>query len=1002
MSEYTHLFKGAVVGAGGAGKTALVSRLCDDAFDKKAAQPTVGTDYRVKEKVTVNGTTAKVQLWDTAGHERFRALAATTLAGANFVLLCYDVSEPSSFVDVESIYLKLCRASAPNAKLYVVGLKADKDRAVTEAQAEELVKTYAMAKALSASSATGAGAAAVLEQVLADLLAAAEVAEAAAASAKRDKRRAVASKSIRTEELETQLAEEEERRKLLLKALAKKREEEAKAEGNEKVAGAQKKTFTSAEKEEIRVVFETFDKDASGKVDSAELGEIAKSLGVELGEDDIAQTLKQLDTDADGKLSFDEFLVWWGSDSSLGGNKGVKLQLIKARMTAKLMKEHALKKLRDMPKVELSSNTIDADLDVMAGRVPSDWEAPTEVHGTVLPMTAHTFEQEAKKEIKKLQDGGALQDMREDYFESGVGEDLEGAPIAGMVKVTYELRDGAEGVQDAIDSFQACINQTNPADSEETTDKPIPRILVTEVNGKPVLEVYLFRRKIELDQKLLAVMSELLVEKETSTLTFDKLLDSFAFSLKLGADLEKAVNDPDRRLDDLLDKVHASFKGSVNRGLLDVLQHSLFFSVPSLWSFDDTVRKAMFKMFQCAFLGTAAVKVKLGSIPEAVKALTKSFAAIHGEVVQNAVEVGDIEMTPELAETLADGALEKMWDGFVEQTLHLKPLELFLMGFRGACLGVIEDAGVDVGLAELMFLFRKSVAGAPVQVQVLSKSVGATLRLRGFEFLSGMLPSSADDLATWSEWIEEASERLEERTEKHGEYTDKLFDEDYLGEAFKGADVSREGTRIAVGGLPGAGKTSLVHALATGMVPGETKPSDGVHIKLAKHRGHSYSLWDLHDAENGFEACNQVAVASAGADKNVVWVVDGSKGVADDDKKACRALLELSQEGSGTSEPCLLIVVAKADLIEGGAEARAAAVEEAKAKLMEGSDEWPAKPEVVLTASCSSRDAESVQRVLPQLAGLAKGKKHQTPGDGAAERLSRLTDNSDSWSSASS
>ena len=44
----------------------------------------------------------KLQIWDTAGQERFRGLAKNYYRGADAVVLVYDVTCASSFIDVPS------------------------------------------------------------------------------------------------------------------------------------------------------------------------------------------------------------------------------------------------------------------------------------------------------------------------------------------------------------------------------------------------------------------------------------------------------------------------------------------------------------------------------------------------------------------------------------------------------------------------------------------------------------------------------------------------------------------------------------------------------------------------------------------------------------------------------------------------------------------------------------------------------------------------------------
>jgi hypothetical protein len=61
----------------------------------------------------------------------------------------------------------------------------------------------------------------------------------------------------------------------------------------------------------IKNVFDHFDHDKSGFIDLKELTEVAKELGVVLPAAEAEMLYKELDTNKDGKISFQEFTEWW-------------------------------------------------------------------------------------------------------------------------------------------------------------------------------------------------------------------------------------------------------------------------------------------------------------------------------------------------------------------------------------------------------------------------------------------------------------------------------------------------------------------------------------------------------------------------------------------------------------------------------------------------------------------------------------------------------------------
>jgi len=68
----------------------------------------------------------------------------------------------------------------------------------------------------------------------------------------------------------------------------------------------------------IKTVFDSFDKDKSGSIDSSELKAMIAQVGIEMNDMDVYNMMMDLDRNKDGKISLEEFNAWW-----LTGRKGV-------------------------------------------------------------------------------------------------------------------------------------------------------------------------------------------------------------------------------------------------------------------------------------------------------------------------------------------------------------------------------------------------------------------------------------------------------------------------------------------------------------------------------------------------------------------------------------------------------------------------------------------------------------------------------------------------------
>lgn len=62
---------------------------------------------------------------------------------------------------------------------------------------------------------------------------------------------------------------------------------------------------------EVREVFDHFDRDKSGTIEVREFARICEALGVEADEEELATGFASVDSDADGRVTWDEFIGWW-------------------------------------------------------------------------------------------------------------------------------------------------------------------------------------------------------------------------------------------------------------------------------------------------------------------------------------------------------------------------------------------------------------------------------------------------------------------------------------------------------------------------------------------------------------------------------------------------------------------------------------------------------------------------------------------------------------------
>jgi small GTP-binding protein len=105
------------------GKTSIVKRMCENEWSPDA-RPTVSTAYFNLKGPGPNGD-QEVQIWDTAGAERYRALNSVYYHNAMGGIIVFDLTNRSSFDRVDTWYADFSDLAEPGAVIVLVGNKLD-------------------------------------------------------------------------------------------------------------------------------------------------------------------------------------------------------------------------------------------------------------------------------------------------------------------------------------------------------------------------------------------------------------------------------------------------------------------------------------------------------------------------------------------------------------------------------------------------------------------------------------------------------------------------------------------------------------------------------------------------------------------------------------------------------------------------------------------------------------------------------------------------------------
>jgi Ras-related protein Rab-1A len=119
------VYKILLLGDSEVGKSCFLMRYADNVFVDNYIT-TIGLDYKLKYVQLDSGQVIKVQLWDTAGQDRYRTIAKNYYKGSHGILLLYDVTKTSSFENIREWIKDIREEVYEKAIIFLIGNKIDK------------------------------------------------------------------------------------------------------------------------------------------------------------------------------------------------------------------------------------------------------------------------------------------------------------------------------------------------------------------------------------------------------------------------------------------------------------------------------------------------------------------------------------------------------------------------------------------------------------------------------------------------------------------------------------------------------------------------------------------------------------------------------------------------------------------------------------------------------------------------------------------------------------
>ena len=146
--ENNLLSKIVVIGDTNVGKTNIIRRIIGEDF--KEMEATIGVEFMYVNIKDIDkedpNKTMSIQIWDTSGAERYKAITTTHIRGADGAYIVYDISDESSFNHLLYWYNYIKDAADEDIIIYLIGNKSDliyeEGRSVKKKDAMEFANKY--------------------------------------------------------------------------------------------------------------------------------------------------------------------------------------------------------------------------------------------------------------------------------------------------------------------------------------------------------------------------------------------------------------------------------------------------------------------------------------------------------------------------------------------------------------------------------------------------------------------------------------------------------------------------------------------------------------------------------------------------------------------------------------------------------------------------------------------------------------------------------------------
>ena len=142
INNFSVFFKILLIGDLGVGKSCVILRYVEGDFPGNIMS-SIGVDFKTKQ-IELDDHSIKMQIWDTAGHEKFRTITTSYYKSAQAIIILYDITQKSSFDHIRNWITEIDKFGKQGVLKVIVGNKLDleNNRKISKEDAENLALKY--------------------------------------------------------------------------------------------------------------------------------------------------------------------------------------------------------------------------------------------------------------------------------------------------------------------------------------------------------------------------------------------------------------------------------------------------------------------------------------------------------------------------------------------------------------------------------------------------------------------------------------------------------------------------------------------------------------------------------------------------------------------------------------------------------------------------------------------------------------------------------------------